>query len=120
MRDCVLGEDDHCDNIRVERRANVVRLNVGNVRDLDLLGRVVDEDVECLVLLEVLVDDGLAVGVLAEIAWDEEALAALLLDGLLDILGAVVGDICQSGLVLTLARSRRRQLTPPAPPGGTR
>ena len=97
MRDCVLGEDNHCDNVRVEGRADVVGLDVGDVRDLDLLGRVVDEDVERLVLLEVLVDDGLAVGVLAEIAGDEEALAALLLDGLLDVVGAVIATSVSLG-----------------------
>jgi hypothetical protein len=80
---------------------DIVKINLRKVLAQDLLGRIVDEDVQLSELLHVLVDGALASFIIHEVAGNEVALLAFLSDefprflGVLLFLGEV--DDCYIG-----------------------
>lgn len=89
MRDGFFSEANHGHDVGLHRVLHILHLNLGNVVALDLLTRVVDEDVDEFELFEMLLDELLTHRVLAQVAREEQALATRLFDKTLRLLSTV-------------------------------
>lgn len=103
-----LGQGDHSNDVGLEGALDVAELRAESSAELqpvpsntyidildglahDLLGGVIDKDVKSAVVLEMLVDDSLAVVELHQVKGERKAFTSILLDGLFDVLSAEPG-----------------------------
>jgi len=95
VRQRIFGHGKHLQDVALERALDIVEVNLGKVLAHDLLGGVVDEHVDNPKSLDMLVDGLLALLVVHQVAGDQQALAALLLDHLLGVLGVglLLGEV---------------------------
>lgn len=83
----IFGNGKHLQNVAAKGALDLIQVDILQVTAHDLLGCVVDEDVYLAVLVDVFLDRLLARLIVHEVAGDEHALAALLLNHLLGALG---------------------------------
>lgn len=77
VRQGILGQRKHLQDVAAERALHVVQVNLGKVLAHDLLGGIVDQHVEAAVSIDMLLHRLTAGLVVHEIAGDEKALPAL-------------------------------------------
>jgi hypothetical protein len=95
VRQGELGHGKHLQDVAAERALDIVEVDLGEVLAHHLLGRVVNQDVDGAERVDMLLDGLLALGVVHQVAGDQQALVALLLDHFLGVLGVrlLLGEV---------------------------
>lgn len=83
----IFGDRKHLQNVASEGALYLVEVDLGDIWTHDLLGGVIDKDVNLAKLVDMLLDRLTAGLVVHKIAWNKQALLALGLHHLLRLLG---------------------------------